>query len=176
TASLGVALVGRPIAAAYPDAADALAVDDYRKAAFHGGPAFGAGRERKPERMRQVERLRLRALRRSRPLVGGCTDRFGGGRMHGVKTPAVHTFERDQVAARIGDGARDRDAGLARLGDGRRHHLPGAGMGQALAVGDIHGLVWQLARRLIRESKSAPWNSAPQAQGADVQYLSLGYC
>src|SRR6266478_430741 len=50
-----------PVAAADPDAADAFALDDHREAAFHGGPSLGARGERQPDRMGDIERLRLRA-------------------------------------------------------------------------------------------------------------------
>src|SRR5258708_29836664 len=52
--------VSLPIAAAHPDAADAFALDDHREAAFHGGPPLGARGEREPDRMGDIERLRLR--------------------------------------------------------------------------------------------------------------------
>src|ERR1700731_4368489 len=73
------ALVGLPVAAADPDAADAFSVHDDREAALHGGPALRAGRERKAERVRDIERLRLCPIGRGRTLVGGRADRFGGG-------------------------------------------------------------------------------------------------
>src|SRR5712692_1755850 len=62
------ALVGRPVAAADADAADALAFDDDRAAALHGRPALRTRREREAERVGDVERLALRAVRGRRPL------------------------------------------------------------------------------------------------------------
>ena len=64
---LGDAHVGLPVAAADTDAADALAVDQHRHAALHGGPALRPGGERKPDRMADVEVLAGRALCRGRP-------------------------------------------------------------------------------------------------------------
>src|SRR6266849_40246 len=61
--------VSLPIAATHTDAADAFALDDHREAAFHGGPPLGAGGERQPDRMGDIERLRLRAPGRGRTLV-----------------------------------------------------------------------------------------------------------
>jgi hypothetical protein len=43
------------------------------------------------------------------------------------------------MSAGVRDRDRDRDAGLARRADRGRHHPLGAVMGQALAIGDIHG-------------------------------------
>src|SRR6266487_4718453 len=71
------ALVGRPVAAAHADAADALALHEDRAAAFHRGPALGARGEREPERVDDVERLPLSAVRRGRPLVRGGADGLG---------------------------------------------------------------------------------------------------
>src|SRR6266436_4434469 len=56
------ALVGLPVAAADPDAADTFPLHDDRKAALHGGPALHPGGERKAERVRDIERLRLRSV------------------------------------------------------------------------------------------------------------------
>ena len=70
------------------------------------------GRERKPERVRGVERLPLRALHRGRPPVRRRAHRLGRRRVHGVEAPAVHALEHDEVAAAVGDRDRDRDAGL----------------------------------------------------------------
>ena len=81
---------------------------------------------------------RLDAARGGWPLVGSRADGFGGGRMHGVKPPAFHAFEQDQMSARVGDGDRNRDAGFLGLGNGGRHHLFGAVRRQALAARDIH--------------------------------------
>jgi hypothetical protein len=133
------ALVGLPVAARDPDAADAFAIHDDREAALHGGPALHPGREREAERVGDVERLRLRPIGRGRPLVGGRADRLGGGGMHGVEAAPVHALQQNEVAAGVRDRDRDRDAGLARGADGRRHHPFGAIVGEALAVGDIHG-------------------------------------
>src|SRR5690349_1746927 len=66
-----------PDATGDADAADALAVEDDRVAAFHRGPALGARGEREPDRMRNVQRLPLRAFRGRRALVGGGADRLG---------------------------------------------------------------------------------------------------
>jgi len=61
TASRAMRASVSPIAAAHPDAADAFALDDHREAAFHGGPPLGARGEREPDRMGDIERLRLPA-------------------------------------------------------------------------------------------------------------------
>src|SRR5262249_59225983 len=82
--------VGRPIAAADTDAADAFAVDDDRATAFHRGPAFGARRQRKSYRMRNIEGLRLRAVRGSWTPVRSRAHRLGARRVHGMQTPPVH--------------------------------------------------------------------------------------
>src|SRR6202163_1298892 len=76
--------VCRPIVAADPDTADAFSVEDDRIAPFHGGPAFGAGRERQTQRMRDIERLPLRTARRRRALIGSSAHSLGGARMQRV--------------------------------------------------------------------------------------------
>ena len=87
------------------DAADALAVDEDRAAAFHRGPAVRPRREREAERVRHVEGLPVRALHRRRALVRRGADRLGGRRVHGVEAPAVHALEQDEIAAGVGDRA-----------------------------------------------------------------------
>src|SRR6266849_8060940 len=71
--------VSLPIAAADPDAADAFSLDEHREAARHGGPPLRARSERQPDRVGDIERLRLRAPGRGRTLVRGRTDRLSGG-------------------------------------------------------------------------------------------------
>src|SRR5438067_9821140 len=75
----GDALVGRPVSAAHPHAADALAFDDDGAAAFHRGPALRSCSERESQRMREVEGLSLSAVRRGRTLVRRRAHRLGGG-------------------------------------------------------------------------------------------------
>ena len=60
--------------------------------------------------------------------------------MQRVEAAAVHALQHDDMAAGVDDAARDRDLGLAGLVDGGRHHLLGAVVGQALGVGDVHGV------------------------------------
>ena len=55
-----------------------------------------------------------------------------------MEAAAVHAFEQDQMSAGIHDRAGDGNAGLAGQVDGRGHHLLGALMREALALGDIH--------------------------------------
>ena len=76
---------------AYP--ADAFAVDEDGATALHSGPPIYTGGEREADCMHRIERLRLRALRRGRPLVGGGADSLCRGRVHGVKTPTVHALD-----------------------------------------------------------------------------------
>src|SRR6185312_6068892 len=71
--------------------------------------------------------------------VGGRADRLGGAGVQRMEAAAVHAFENDDVAAGVDDAARDRDLCFAGPGDGGRHHLSGAVVGQAFAVGDVHG-------------------------------------
>ena len=63
------------------------------------------------------------------------------GRMHGMKTPAVHTLDEDRVAARIDDGHRNRDSRF--LGHRSRgiQHFSRTGECETLGFGDIHGSV-----------------------------------
>ena len=58
--------------------------------------------------------------------------------MDGMKAAAVHALEEHEVAARVGDGDRNRDA--VALGDLHRglHHLAGAGERQAFGRCDVH--------------------------------------
>jgi len=51
------------MASAYSNTSNAFIICEDRIAAFHRGPAIRPGRKSKAERMRDVERLTLRALR-----------------------------------------------------------------------------------------------------------------
>src|SRR5450432_682075 len=63
---LGNAQIGLPVAAADPDTADTLAVNQHRHTALHGGPSFRSGGERKADRMADVEVLAGGSLGRGR--------------------------------------------------------------------------------------------------------------
>ena len=56
-----------------------------------------------------------------------------------MKPPAIHALEHDQMAAGIGNSARNGYAGFACLGDGSCHHPFGALIGETFGIGDIHG-------------------------------------
>src|SRR5437867_7512198 len=122
----GDALVGRPVGAAHAAPADAFAFHENRAAAFHSGPAPGARGEGEPEGMGDIERLPLRAVRGSGPLVRGGADGFGRRRVQRMKAASIHAFEHDQMSARIGNRNRDRDPGLPGLGYGGVGYFFGA--------------------------------------------------
>jgi hypothetical protein len=56
-----------------------------------------------------------------------------------METSALHALKHDQVATGISHRDRDRSTRLLRRRDRGRHHRLGACMGQALAIGDVHG-------------------------------------
>ena len=89
--------------------------------------------------MSNVERLRLRTVRRGRSPIRSRANRLGGGRMHGVKPSSVHTLDENHVTPGIDDHHRQRDARL--LAERRRsgHDLFRTGERKTLAVGNVHG-------------------------------------
>src|SRR5258705_4849731 len=63
---LGDAQIGLPVAAAHPDTANTLAVNQHRHTTLHGCPSLRSGGERKTERVAHVEVLTGSFLRRGR--------------------------------------------------------------------------------------------------------------
>src|SRR5215468_5723629 len=96
---LGDTQIGLPVAAAYPDAANTLAVNQHGHPALHRGPTLGTCSKRKADRMAHVEILAGCALCRGRAPIRCGTHRFRGGGMHGMEPAAVHPLEQDHMSA-----------------------------------------------------------------------------